>query len=1105
MVRSRTDPVFLDLSAELNDELDWKAGTLRTFDHHLDITAWAYEPLSHLLAIGTSNGIIDLFGGPGVEHRLHVTDRAHIRSLYFASSCFKLLAIDLQNRLHVWDLTTPSAPRLQNIMHFRRTINCLTVSSSHTHAFIALANGEVQTYDLLCSRQSPYTVPNLWAIYEGKVFAGGLQRPNSGRIPIDLVIHPRDLNLLFIAYAGGVILLDLTQQKTIKAYEYFLPPGAPGGFGYHDHSLLTERKPELTALAVHPSGHLLATGYVDGSIAFWAVVDEDKPLLVTTLDGREDINVANAEAMDAALSGHPGGIHDQPEPIFKLAWSGFNNSSDPRGGDTVLSVLGGLGQKEVPAVTTLLLPPFNPPEPPVQAVPGTTLDPTFRHAMRQTVIPKDMHSYSTVGVPQDFLLLPREQPHFSGSWDPVAMLLLSDGDKDTRAIEAYQFPPPLFVPKAEPQKNESAAEANPEGLGGDVADEITSVLESMQVDEDPQSLNVPPALWGGPSSVVGGTLVSLDRDAYQRFVANASTRPLDSINLRAGRAWVEDDDGQMKLMKFQPYRILITHHTDLTVRFRDLNAQLLVSSEAEPFLADFPTLLPELTIDLLSILAAPSIASRVSAELLQEGHIASTYLATQSLECAVVLETGEIAVFRQGEEFPKKTVKDQELIPASHIPVTVGRKFYPSFLFITQRGPATACALSDIGFLAAGFQDGSLFIVDMRGPAIILRRLPEDRESKRRSFLHKNEVDPVMNLTWTVSGTDLDPSPRILLLVVRQSGSTDIYVILRSSDGIWSVNDQTEHAEGPSSPLPEGSFVIDSKSGRSCKADGNGLIATMNPTAELTKGRYLWVTAGTRGARCVVDITGEKLGRVEWPNKGSKVERVSIVHKNASVVLVAHTDKREALVYSLPFLEHLHGLQLTQSSSEPLSIDDTGDYIEWCRHPCGSIKAEKYGTLFNVRRSGPYKVPGVDFTYGRTTAPTQPQPVGIGPPSMLNTFWEYISSTGLTGDQVDTLLAGPDRPLPKPQPPQRPGMPDKSGSDGASASSGLSAQNIANSATSGVNNLYSRLNNALAERGEMLGGLEDSFNNLESGSKNMLAQAKNLAAKQTAKRWFQFS
>ncbi len=301
---------------------------------------------------------------------------------------------------------------------------------------------------------------------------------------------------------------------------------------------------------MHPSGHLIATGHVDGSIAFWAVEDEDKPLLVTTLDGRQDINVVNAEDMDAALSGQQGGILDQPEPIFKLAWSGFDNSSDPRGGDTVLTVLGGLGQREVPAVTTLLLPPFNPPEPPVQTVPGTTLDPTFRQAIRQTVIPKDMHSYSTVGVPQDFLLLPRVQPHFSGSWDPVTILLLSDGEKDARAIEAYQFPPPLFMPKAEPTKVQNAAdEATEEAEEEGLEKEIASALESMQIDEDPQSLELPPALWSGPSSVTGGALFNLDRDAYERFVADASSRPPAGINLRGGRAWLEDDDGQMKLMK----------------------------------------------------------------------------------------------------------------------------------------------------------------------------------------------------------------------------------------------------------------------------------------------------------------------------------------------------------------------------------------------------------------------------------------------------------------------------------------------------------------------------------------------------------------------------
>ena len=84
-------------------------------------------------------------------------------------------------------------------------------------------------------------------------------------------------------------------------------------------------------------------------------------------------------------------------------------------------------------------------------------------------------------------------------------------------------------------------------------------------------------------------------------------------------------------------------------------------------------------------------------------------------------------------------------------------------------------------------------------------------------------------------------------------------------------------------------------------------------------------------------------------------------------------------------------------------MDETGDYIEWIRHPCGLVHTEKYGTLFNVRRSGPYEAPQVDFTYGRGVVPPQPQPVSIGPPSLLNSVWGYIATQGMTGDQVDIL------------------------------------------------------------------------------------------------------
>ncbi|KAJ3541127.1 hypothetical protein NM688_g6131 [Phlebia brevispora] len=206
----------------------------------------------------------------------------------------------------------------------------------------------------------------------------------------------------------------------------------------------------------------------------------------------------------------------------------------------------------------------------------------------------------------------------------------------------------------------------------------------------------------------------------------------------------------------------------------------------------------------------------------------------------------------------------------------------------------------------------------------------------------------------------------------------------------------------------------------------------------------------------------------------------------------------------------MHTLQIFQASQEPLSLDETGDYIEWLRHPCGLIHSEKYGTLFDVRRSSPYEAPQVDFTYARGSVPAQPQPVSLGPPSLLSSVWGYISSQSMTGDQADILLGGPDRPVPQPKPqPQRRGSTPASRSSMSPGRSGsptsLTAQSVANNAASGVSNLYSRLGNALAERGEMLGSLEDSFKSLESGSKSMLAQAKGLAMKQGAKRWFDLS
>lgn len=87
-------------------------------------------------------------------------------------------------------------------------------------------------------------------------------------------------------------------------------------------------------------------------------------------------------------------------------------------------------------------------------------------------------------------------------------------------------------------------------------------------------------------------------------------------------------------------------------------------------------------------------------------------------------------------------------------------------------------------------------------------------------------------------------------------------------------------------------------------------------------------------------------------------------------------------------------------------MDDTGDYIEWVHHgPSGVVNSWYYGTLFNNRRSGPYQPSTIDFLPDSDprVIPPQPQPVSVGPTSLLGSWLGYFNNQSMTGDQVDEL------------------------------------------------------------------------------------------------------
>ncbi|TFK95007.1 hypothetical protein K466DRAFT_579508 [Polyporus arcularius HHB13444] len=1123
MFTSQAVKALPDLSFDVSGSADWQAGHLRTIHRHLDITAVATEPTSGLFAVGTAAGNIYLYGAPGVECELKLVNPPGLRItlLQFAAAAFKLLAIDEHNRLHVFDLAGEGRPKLQRITGLGHPVNALVTSPSHTHAFIALANGEIKTYDLLCLRISQYIIPNLWKMHEE------LSLTNKSGTPldmvVDMVIHPRDLNLLFVAYEGGVILLDLKEQKAVRTFALTLPPGAPGGNGYHAKDILQPRHLQVTTLAIHPSGHLLAVGYADGTIGFWSLEDEHKPLMLRTVDSPEaedlsTVDTIKLESLLAAAHQHP--PEPPREPIFKLTWSGFPNSSDPRGGDTVLTVLGGITIDSPPCVTALLLPPLRPPAPPTPTSPKDQptmpfLFPETRAAMCASLSVKDVHTYGAAGTVQDFLLFPRSSPHFSGTYDPNAILVISESDApDARVCEAFEFPPPAFVESAKPSAppealKPSVPQEDPFEPDDALADELAITLQSMAMTADPSPVRLPHSLW----SVLGEYIIKVDKHAHETLVRDKLGHIDGEVPfpVKGGLAWVEDSEGLAKYSKQQPNRILVSHLRNLSIQFLDLSPQLLNGTRPEvPLATGFPSPIPRLTIELAPILIDSSLGLTGTTDFdprLIKQRIKAIHFAQESLECVAIMRSGAVILHRldvpaNAASFGQQSLPDEELVSLSHLRARKGLRYSPVFAVKPSeaRGQVTSCALSDVGFL--------------RGPHVLLRS--SSRPHGGSSFLHRHsESEPIQQLTWACCGLSSDPQPQMRLLCIADSGQTTVYTLRYDAPSTWSVDPHPVAAEAPAHLIPGGSFVLEAKKGHTLRADRKGLASVLQPgQAADSSGKCIWVAAGAKGVRCMLDVNGERVARIEWGNKVGTVVHVEVVGHLDSYALVAYTSLGLALIYSLPHLEQITTLELHPSGlslSHPPQTDESGDYIVHNTFPVPSgshtrlISSTELHTLFISRRAGLYAPPLVNLAHGRGSVPTQPQPVSLGPVSVVGSVLGYLGSLSITsaGDQIDALLAGPDRPIPKPQ--VRPTV--KSTETGASASSDPSQSSVAATAagmSAGVGDLYNRLGTAIAERGERLGELQESLDHLGQGSKNMVAQAKRLAAQQSAKGWFGF-
>jgi syntaxin-binding protein 5 len=289
------------------------------------------------------------------------------------------------------------------------------------------------------------------------------------------------------------------------------------------------------------------------------VEDDDQPLLVQTLDSFHD-NLVDSDVLAADSDNKEKNQGQQltREPIFKLSWSSFSNSSDPRGGETTLTILGGLDTSKPHGLTVFLFPPFNPTEPPSTPFPpkNENLHPFFRSSMIKSLNLSKSFFYETFGdVVQDYLLIPRKSPHLAGNFDPYAILLLTESTHNASTVRAYQYPPPGFV-----KTNLASPEAQIEAQTKEDIEELPAAnLQSpppptplekspRQINYTPSPIRTPFTLSAAASGILGGCLFKIENDVYKSFV-DEDFNDLH-LTLNGGQIYADPD---LKLSKVSYY------------------------------------------------------------------------------------------------------------------------------------------------------------------------------------------------------------------------------------------------------------------------------------------------------------------------------------------------------------------------------------------------------------------------------------------------------------------------------------------------------------------------------------------------------------------------
>jgi syntaxin-binding protein 5 len=457
--------------------------------------------------------------------------------------------------------------------------------------------------------------------------------------------------------------------------------------------------------------------------------------------------------------------------------------------------------------------------------------------------PRKQRILPTFSNPLSFSVIPRTSPFFNGTHEPLALLALLE----TGEIAAFSLPDCQLLP---------VAQTLPPALSF-VSPPITQFSIAL----------IPQQKW---SSFGGRNKSSMNR------------------NILLGGA-----PARRHLRRFDIRNVMLSAHADGVVRLWDASHGEVEANEA-------------FEIDVAGVIHA--FAPNMPVDVI------SVSMAGMTGELAVGTYAGEVAIWRYGrrdrdEDFTDEMgnmnleVKSNKILYSTrHLHFNVNEGFLPLCMVNPQRGAPSIVKMSEVGFVAIGYDTGYICVVDLRGPAVIfledLSNIQSEKDKKDRRKLPSGQgVEIATVLEFGIMKLEGDDYSSLVLITGTNRGRLISHALVPTKTGGYALRFDT------ASSFANDGAIIGVLPIR--VQDGVSVIATPAALAGLRDGQI--TEAGTviiqeHAIRVLGGVTN-KLEKCEI--KDRTLVKGEVVVRETGVAIVVVGNNRRITAYSVPNIQRI--------------------------------------------------------------------------------------------------------------------------------------------------------------------------------------------------------